>query len=169
MEGNTFFFLNITFDTVYVLPLVPCGYFNHPLHHNTAGGGREGHLSVCKTVYIGWSIALLPHLHLGTSTRTPYSLTLTDIHTSALTHTFSPPFVSQTFTHQHSRLVPACVTRTQRKKRWKMSQIMSDWRQRLSNASMGPMCARTGWRVYDCCPNINTSWMSVVRWFLPAE
>lgn len=71
--------------------IVPYGCFNHPLNHNSAGGGREGHLSVFKTVYIGWSIALLPHLHLDTSTHacthtSRYSLTLTDIHTSMLTH-----------------------------------------------------------------------------------
>lgn len=144
--------------------------FQQPPQSQRSGGGREGHLSLYQTVYIGWNIAPLPHLnidkctsmHTHTQILKP-SLTLTDIHTSTLTHIHTSPqactpplfplqlIPSKIHTHTHTYSRHSAFTTSREQKRWKMSQIMSERRQHLSNASMGPRCARTGWRFYDCC------------------
>lgn len=145
---------------------VQCGYFNCPLNHVSAGrrGGREGHLSLCRTVYNEWGIALIPSctykftsMHAHSQILKP-SLTLTDIHTFMVTHSPLLPFLlllalSNTHTHTHAVSVSQslCLLWAERAK--KMKNEPNNVRPKAAPIKRinGPRCARTGWRFYDCC------------------
>lgn len=145
------------------------GYFNCPLSLekaekgtcHTLGQFALGEKYLWYFIYTEINVQIC--FHTPRYLNSPW-LWLTFTHACLHTWFFTPLFlVLHSLSNIRTYSSCVCYEQKESRKRWRMSQIMSDWRQHPSNASLGPRCARTGWRFYGCCPNINTSWKSVVE------
>lgn len=140
-----YFVFKIALDTL-CSATVQCGYFNCPLNHNAAGEAGKDTCQSLRWFTLGEVLlCYLTYTSMQVYTHTPRYLNsrwhwLTFTHPCLHTQSFSPSFVfllalSNIHSRTHSHYVSVCDAHREQK-RWEMSQIMSDRRQHLSNASM---------------------------------